>query len=387
VRILFYKEELTWPRTSGHDVHAYYMMRGLQREGHEIGLLTRRAPLADATSGIDYAFVSTLDPLILGDREALPRPLTSMQRRFCSYWGTEPEDILRVRVAARAMSADVLVAVGLEALPYLAAWPEGRRVWYAADEWFLHHMSLLKFSEPATWVEIRQGVIKLLYERAYRTYVDRAWVVAEGDARTMHRLAGMRKVDILPNGVDLDHYQLRSSEPDPRSCVFWGRLDFEPNLQGLYWFTEQIWPSVRRLVADASLRIYGFNPTADALALARLPGVSVHPNVHDLRPEVVRSTVAVLPFVTGGGIKNKILEAAALGMPILCTRRACGGLRGSAFPFVVSDEPAEWALALDALWRDGGRTQDLGLSARDWVVRNHSWEATAREASRVLSAD
>lgn len=386
MRILFYKEELTWPRTSGHDVHAYYMMRGLQREGHEVGLLTRRAPDPAASAGIDYAFVSTLDGVTGADQEALPIPLTTLQRRFCSYWGTETVDILRVRAAARSMGADVLIAVGLDALPYLTAWPEGRRVWYAADEWLLHHLSLLRLSEPASWLGLRQGIIKLLYERAYRSCVDHAWVVAKEDARTMRLFAGMRRVDVLPNGVDPSHYSPRSSVPDSRTCVFWGRLDFEPNLQGLYWFTEQVWPRVRRLAADATLRIYGFNPTVRALELGRLPGVSVHPNVPDLRPEVVRSSVAILPFVTGGGIKNKILEAAAMGMPILCTRRACGGLRGTAFPFVVSDEPIEWAQVLHRLWQDDERRRALERSARDWVIHHHSWEATAREAARALGA-
>ncbi len=386
MRILFYKEELAWPRTSGHDVHAYYMMRGLRREGHEIGLLTRRRPLAEATAGVDFGFTSTLEQTECHDGEALPTPLTAMQRRYCSYWGTDLDDIIRVRTAARQMSADVLVSVGLEALPYLAAWPEGRRVWYAADEWFLHHVSLMRMSEPATWPELRHGLIKLLYERSFRDCADRAWVVSESDAQAMRRFAGMPQVDILPNGVDPEYYQARSAAPDPRTCAFWGRLDFEPNLQGLLWFTEQVWPKVRQAVPDAALRVFGFNPTPAALALARLPGVSIHPNVQDLRPEVTRASIAVLPFVTGGGIKNKILEAAAMGMPILCTRRACGGLRGESYPFVVSDDPAQWATALKDLWADRRRQQELGQGAREWVTHHHSWEATARDASRALAA-
>jgi glycosyltransferase involved in cell wall biosynthesis len=289
-----------------------------------------------------------------------------------------------VASAVRAANADVLVAVGLDALPWLAAAPNLCRVWYAADEWFLHHLTLVRVFEPATWGTLKDGPIKLLYERAYAPLADRTWVVSDADRRTMRWLAGMKQVDVIPNGVDGTHF-VRPDEPvSANTCVFWGRLDFEPNIQGLQWFCRHVWPRVRAAVPDAQLKVFGFSPTATALAFGEIPGVSVTPNLPDLRREVVRQAVAVLPFVTGGGIKNKILEAAALAMPIVCTRRACGGLRDSQPPFVATDDPAVWARELAALWQDEPRRLQLGASARDWVLAHHTWEVAAREAAAGL---
>jgi glycosyltransferase involved in cell wall biosynthesis len=386
VRLLFVKDELAWPRTSGHDVHTYYMMRGLQDLGHEISLLTRRPPAPEAVAGLAFGWQSTFDAAAGTVPCEFAPQLSPMQERFRSYWGVERAQIGAVASACRTSGAQVLVAVGLDSLPWLAAAPGLCRVWYAADEWFLHHLSLVRALEPKTWPSLKQGAIKLLYERAFAPLVDRTWVVSDGDRRTMQWLAGMRQVDVIPNGVDGTHFTRPDESVTPNTCVFWGRLDFEPNIQGLEWFCRNVWPRVRAAVPAAELKVFGFNPVPAALALGELPGVSVTPNLPDLRREVVRQAVAVLPFVTGGGIKNKILEAAALAMPIVCTKRACGGLRDANPPFIATDDPATWASEIASLWQNEPRRRELGRSARDWVLAHHTWEVAAREAAAGLAA-
>src|SRR5690606_11188209 len=111
------------------------------------------------------------------------------------------------------------------------------RVWYAADEWVWHHLTQLRPGAPRTWGELRQAALKGAYERAHAGVVDRAWVVSETEARAMRWLAGMRTVDVLPNGVDASYYAPVAREREiPHSAIFWGRLDFGPNVQALEWF-------------------------------------------------------------------------------------------------------------------------------------------------------
>jgi glycosyltransferase involved in cell wall biosynthesis len=385
MRLLFFKDALAWPRVSGHDVHTYYMMKALVSLGHEVVLVTRDSPLPEAVAGIGLASSMSLAAL----RERAPEisaGLSWSQERFRSYWGCERSDIAAVAHAYAQSRAEALVAVGLDALPYLAAATSGIRVWYAADEWFLHHCSLMQARKPRTWTALKPAGIKLAYERAYAPLVDRVWVVSRKDANAMRWLAGMRAVDVVPNGVDSDFFSRPQVPVEPRTCVFWGRLDFEPNIQGLSWFTENVWPAVKSLVPDARLTILGASPTPSVSDLARLPGVTIHANLPDLRSEIARHAVAILPFVTGAGIKNKLLEAASLSMPILCTRRALGGLRGDAPPFIAADDPTVWASRLAELWGDEAQRQSLGVRAREWVLRHHTWEATAREASTGLDS-
>lgn len=380
MRLLFVKDELAWPRKSGHDVHAYYMMRSLQALGHELGLVTRHRCDPGALDGLPLAHYSTLSE---GTPAAGSVRLGRLQERFRSYWGVQMADLEKVAAIASVFRPDVLVAVGLDGLPYVAAAGGARTVWYAADEWFLHHLSLMSPGVPASWRELKPATIKLLYERAYARRVDRTWVVSGPDRRAMRWLAGMRGVDVLPNGVDASYFSPAGGPTIDESCAFWGRLDFEPNTDALQWFCTQVWPLVLREHPAAKLRIIGANPGPAVRAYGDLPGVSIHADVPDLRPLLHDIQVAVMPFVGGAGIKNKILEAAALAKPVICTPRARGGLRGEP-PFAVARGAADWARELSDLWRNATRRASLGAAARDWVASNHSWDTTARAAVEAL---
>jgi polysaccharide biosynthesis protein PslH len=385
VRLLFFKEAFAWPRAKGHDVHCFYMIKALAELGHEVSLVTLTPPPPESIQGLRLAMCRVLRAAENHDGE-VPLPLTRLQERFRSYWGIEKALIQDVARAARECEADAVVAVGLSVLPYLAGVHGAKRVWYAADEWAWHHLSQVRPFSPSTWSEIRAGLIKGLYERVYAPLLDRVWVVTEADRRAMRWVAGARAIDVLPNGVDGDHYCPQDQPQGERSCVFWGRLDFGPNIQAVEWFCKRVWPAVRAAAPDARFTIYGFNPTAQVLAFANRDGVTIVGDLPDLRTEVDRHQVVVLPFVSGGGIKNKLLEAASLGKAIVCSPQACGGLRVPlTLPFLKVRKPAQWAQTLQALWADSERRQKLGLEARRWVLEHHTWQTAARDALAGLS--
>jgi glycosyltransferase involved in cell wall biosynthesis len=249
--------------------------------------------------------------------------------------------------AAQRAAADAVVTTGRDGLAYLAAVRGPVRVWYAADEAFWHHASQVQLRRPRTWGQITLAVVNGVYERAHRQLADRVWVVTEADRRAMRVVGGVRAVDVIPNGVDADHFAPRDGPQRERSCAFWGRLDFGPNVQALEWFCRAVWPRVRAATPDAALAVYGFNPTPAVRALAGRDGVELVPDLPDLRPAVAAHPVAVLPFVSGGGIKNKFLEAAAMGKAVVCSPTALNGLRRpDECGARVARSAGEWAAAL-----------------------------------------
>ena len=385
-RVLFVKDSLAWPRSSGHDVHSYHMMRALARLGHDIGLLTATDPVPEAVAGLPLAFRRTFPPT--GGRVDGPDPtLTKTQEKFRGYWGIDPNRIRAVGTAAADMDADAVVVVGLNVLPYLAAVKDRLRVWYAADEWFWHHASQVGILKPRTWGEVRQGIVKGLYERAYAPLLDRVWVVTDADRRAMRWVAGVRGIDVVPNGVDGDHFAPIDAPQAARSCTFWGRLDFGPNVQALEWFCGRVWPRVRRAYPDARFTVYGFQPTPAVMKFAGRDGVEVVADLPDLRTGIARHAVVALPFVSGGGIKNKLLEAAALGKAVVCSPAALNGLRRpDESGLVVARSAGDWVRGLGDLWADDARRARAGAAARRWVLAHHSWEAAARTAAEGLAA-
>ena len=244
--------------------------------------------------------------------------------------------------------------------------------------------SVDNFRDRRTWGELRPALVNALYERAFRPCFDRVWVVSGADRTATRLITGCRHVDLIPNGVDAEYYRPGTEPALPSSCVFWGRLDFGPNVDALEWFLNRIWPSIRAKVPAATFAVFGFNPRQRVREMTQLPGVELHPDLPDLRAEVQRREVVVLPFVTGGGIKNKLLEAAAMGMPIVCTRWALSGTKGK--PAVkVARNASEWANALAQLWSSAAARHGLGTSARQWALTHHTWDAAARTAEEGIS--
>jgi len=377
MRLLFVKPSLVWPRTSGHDVYCYYMMKALAELGAEVSLLTAERTDPRAVDGIPLAFSGQLS----NDPPPQPLKLPWLQERFRSFWGVSPAHIESVRKTAADLKSDVVIAFGLPALPYLAGATSSLRVWAMADEWVYHHLTQVQFADRATWHHLKSAAIKGAYERAYRKLVDRIWAVSDTDLRAARILAGMKCGDLLPNGVDTDFFKPQPATVQPRTAIFWGRLDFEPNSDALIWFCRDVWPGVRERVPDARFTIVGYNPIPAVQRLAEAPGITLRANVDDLRLAACEHALVVLPMISGGGIKNKLLEAAAMGRPIVCTPRACMDLKSSGtLPLEQVTKPKEFIDSMSALWNDDARRDVLGRQARAWVSEYYSWMAPARNA-------
>ena len=355
------------------------MMRACAELGHSVALVTLQRPAPQATADLNLALNATLNGQAASQAPGIR--YTSLQERYRSFWGVDKAKVAALAEAESAFSADAVVLAGLDALPYLPGVRRAVRVWYAADEWVWHHLSLMHATAPATWSNLRVAAIKGLYERAYASLIDRAWVVSTTEQRAMRWFAGVRDADVVPNGVDAEYFAPSAVNEQPWSAVFWGRLDFEPNIQGLQWFCRNVWPELKARTPDATFTIVGFNPGAEVLALREQPGIQLKPNLEDLRDEVQRHAIVVLPFVSGGGIKNKLLEAAAMQKAIVCTSRTLGGLRNPSHSgLVVADDARTWVDTMGALWASPEKRREQSTLARRWVVTEHSWAAAAAHA-------
>lgn len=377
MHFLFVKHELSYPRVSGHDVHTYWMMRSLHEAGHEISLLTVEPSGQPAIEAIDLKNNLVFSPTAVEDDSQLG--LTRLQTKFCSYWGIPNNRIREVANHSRELKADTVVAVGLDVLPYLSLVKDASRVWYAADEWVIHHLSQFSPSRPPSWSNLKHAAVKGLYERAFASVVDRTWLVSDRDARWARRIMPRTATDVVPNGVDTEHYSPQVVAEADRSCVFWGRLDFGPNLDAIEWFCKNVWGEVRSTIADAKFTVFGFKPGEAVRQLADKFKFELITDLPDIRQQICAHQVVVLPFVSGAGIKNKLLEAASLSRPIIASKTALNGVdTGTRNSIQSASGRRQWVTTLTQLWDDPPRRQSLGQHARAWVMAQHTWPAAAQ---------
>ncbi|MCC6680019.1 MAG: glycosyltransferase [Phycisphaeraceae bacterium] len=261
--------------------------------------------------------------------------------------------------------------------------PDVSVIWYAADELVSFQLSCLRCeSWRALGKRLYGAVLYAALENAFVRGLDAAIGVSPRDAKLLKRIAGPRRVAMIRNGVDLQTFAPAADRhPAEQSVIFWGRMDFEPNIDAMMWFTSHVWPLLRGTCPRATLRIVGKNPTPQVQNLEGYEGVRVTGTVEDVREEAKRAMVVVLPMRCGGGIKNKLLEAAAMGLPIVASPHAVSGLsiEKSQQAMLIPRGADAWTDAILRLWHDPSLRQMLGRNARTWVEREHDWSNAARQ--------
>ncbi len=194
----------------------------------------------------------------------------------------------------------------------------------------------------------------------------------------------------MSNGVDLQYFSPRpvsSGSARQPSLVFTGMMDYWPNIEGVEWFVERIFPRIRSAVPDVRLFIVGNRPTAQVLRLGTTPGVTVTGFVEDVREYIANASVCVVPLRIARGIQNKLLEAMAMGKAVVSTGEAFEGLRAEkGRDLQVAADEESFAGETIGLLRDAERARRLGACARQCVERHYSWESNLRVLDEALQA-
>lgn len=193
------------------------------------------------------------------------------------------------------------------------------------------------------------------------------------------------RIRIVPNAPpDLDPLAPRRVSPgEPYRLLFIGALGYSPNIDALQWFVRDIWPKIRaRDGRRVELEIVGYGAGDEVRALSGVPGVRVTGEVATVTPCYARADMLVAPIRSGGGTRIKILEAFAIGRPVVATTRAAEGLPvADGRELLIADRPDDFARAVGRL------IDDKGLGAR---LVAHGLELVARmrgiPQARLLAA-
>ncbi len=190
-------------------------------------------------------------------------------------------------------------------------------------------------------------------------------------------------IDLVPNGVDAREFRPLPEPPSARSLVFVGNMGYRPNVDAMNWFCDRILPRLRRELPGVEMWIVGKNPTPEVTHLDG-DGVHVTGRVDDLRPFYQRASVAVVPLRGGGGTRLKILEAMALGRPVVSTAIGCEGLEvEDGKHLLIADDPEAFAGATLRLLRDEEIKGHLTHAARALVEEKYDWDVIVGQLMRV----
>ena len=231
---------------------------------------------------------------------------------------------------------------------------------------------------PWSWVYAREARLLARFERRTAARVAASFFVTAREAELFARSAPGADARVLGNGVDTDHFAPDPRRPNPYPpdelpLVFTGTMNYRPNVDAVTWFAREVLPQLRRRWPALRLSVVGRHPTAE---VRRLHGSAVRVTgaVDDTRPWLQHAAVVVAPMRIARGVQNKILEAMAMGRPVVAARACAEALDVECGAHLAVAESADdYVREIDSLLTDREAAARIGLAARRRMQERYTW--------------
>ena len=249
------------------------------------------------------------------------------------------------------------------------------------------------YSKSAAWplslVYAREGRKLAIYEEKIVTQADTSVLVSEDEAKVLREhipLLG-HKILAVPNGVDI-HIFDPSKYPMPlgsKNLIFTGAMDYQPNIEAVEWFCQNVWAKIKLRHPDATFTIAGGPDVARIKKLETYEGVSVLGYVDDMAKVLSEANIVVAPLRTARGIQNKVLEALSMAKPVVATSLANEGINAQDDThLIVADTPIQFANAVNKLLENEERQAGLGRAGRKYVQNHFSWSRSFKTLNNLI---
>lgn len=229
-----------------------------------------------------------------------------------------------------------------------------------------------------TWFKLRRYVAQLL------DVFQACTVVSEKERQLLLKIFPVHKKEILvlPNCVNVKDYETVHMEPKLNQLVFTGSFRYHTNYEAMVWFVRDVFPKVLEKAPQVQLVITGDNA---GLSLPSTQNVTLAGYVDDIASLIASSTVSLAPLWSGGGTRLKILEAMAIGTPVVATSKGAEGLDAvSGEHLFVADDPRQFADDVLRLLGKNSLRVRISSNARNFVGENYDWAKVMPELFSLL---
>lgn len=379
MRILFLSTWFPYPPDNGSKLRVYHLLRALAK-AHAVTLVSFAFDTAQPKQSGDLRSLCTdvqvvpVNPFavnragvvrtFLSARPIASQPIPAMTQLVTNVLRSSAFDVVIAStetMADYALQASPGPATILEEHNAMTRWMQER---YAAQTKPLQRLRCW-----ASWQKSRRHGARLF------SRFDLVTMVSEQDRLASQALPDYRGwVEVIPNGVDCQYNQPGMVQSRLNTLVYNGSLTYSANYDAMRWFLAEVYPRIKERISDISLTITGSTSGVDLVGLALDDTVHLTGFVDDVRLSVAESSACIAPILQGGGTRLKILEAMALGIPVVSTSKGAEGLDAvDGEHLLLADDSERFALQSVTLLRDAYLRQWLATNARRLVVEHYDW--------------
>jgi len=383
MRAAFFTPYLPYPPDTGGKIRSYHLARALATR-LEVDLYTVFYGEGPAQAEV-VAVQQFCHRVVLLRLNKSWHPLARMRRallplpRSVDYFCT----VNSLQQASGHLATggyDLVIADEISMTPYAELAPQLPRIVLRQKVDHIHYQEMAR-SRP--WgldkaLDSLEASKLLRYERAKMPLYQAFVACSDYDAMIIGQDAPNATPIVVPNGTDLSTFvpsgHLKAKHP---TLLYVGAMHYYPNADAVRFFFETMYERIRQAVPAVAVQVVGRDPPPDIQELARLPGVEVTGSVADVRPYYEEATVFIVPLRLGGGTRLKIIEAMAMGLPVLSTSVGAEGL--SAQPgedILIADDPLSFGEGVLRLLTDAELRERIAKNGQR-LVRHYDWSELA----------
>jgi sugar transferase (PEP-CTERM/EpsH1 system associated) len=221
---------------------------------------------------------------------------------------------------------------------------------------------------------------------------DLVLTVSDVDKEILSELASHKvRIESIPIGVDCEYFSFKprpaESEGQKKSIIFIGTLFWPPNIDAIMWFLNNVRPLIREKTGNVNLKIIGNKPVRKVAQLAKFENIEILGNVQDVRPFMRQGNVFIVPLRIASGMRVKILNAMACGIPVVSTSIGVEGVEvKNGENILIADTPKDFADNVIKSLDERDLSEKISLNARRLVEEKYEWRIVGKKINELFSS-
>jgi glycosyltransferase involved in cell wall biosynthesis len=393
MNVLLLTQVLPYPPDSGPKVKTWNVLKYLAQR-HEVTLVSFvRGDQSDDVRHLEkYCHAVHTVPMQRGAWRDLWYMALSVLKNEPFLMVRDDRAAMRDLVDRLALETDFDIAHAdqMNMAQYAARVPGALKILDAHNALWLLYKRLWRTMEsgPRKWLLGRDYRLLKRYEGRVCREFDAVLAVSGEDKIALEEAAG-RSLDatVVPIAIDVDEVKVVQRDAEPRHILHIGTMYWPPNVDAVTWFVQKIYPLIREQRPDAQFDVVGSRPPTELLTFNGTgQGINVTGYVEDPTPYQQRAAVMIVPLLAGGGMRVKILNALAEGIPVVSTTLGCEGIKVTpGHDILVGDTPEAFAAQVLQVLGDPGLGRQLAANGRRLAQEMYDYRNACRPLEDVYA--